>query len=502
MRTVRGGSVIVVQRSTEINQQREVVPRISEGCYGSSDTDQISSDPTLTSRVAQENPQNRGLNNVIKLSTGIENMRPAQRAEVENLMLKIMFDLKGEAPDLADISDDFGSLIEMAINHGPIDINALVQQVLRESYLENTEDLKMHADKVRFFNECKKTIRDKLGKARDVKAKNAGKKDEDALAPPYNFTDPNTDYSSSPVDATSATEATDQLSGGGVREATSAELQAAGVTDLGEAFITEPGGYIITTDVPVGTTTKFFEKGEPGSDPLYTLMTQVRGDPHVDQDGDGTNDWHFGEDSSFTLPDGTKISFTTEGRTEEDRNNNILVTTGIDIQSGTKRAHVGHDKDTLATTATTITDDRKEWDESHADSGGTGSHSFYKVEGGWAVPGADGKFYRVPDETWADYTSNPDFDLTGCEAVEVSAEQVKAGAIEKTVGSGSCTTVAQLDAHIEKLEAKLNSVGDDAQLANVDLQNVLQKQQQNMQMMSNISKMLHDTAMAIVRKIG
>jgi hypothetical protein len=44
--------------------------------------------------------------------------------------------------------------------------------------------------------------------------------------------------------------------------------------------------------------------------------------------------------------------------------------------------------------------------------------------------------------------------------------------------------------------------GDDAQLANVDLQNILQKQQQSLQMMSNISKMLYDTAMAVIRKIG
>ncbi|MBI3178450.1 MAG: hypothetical protein HYZ27_02240, partial [Deltaproteobacteria bacterium] len=45
-------------------------------------------------------------------------------------------------------------------------------------------------------------------------------------------------------------------------------------------------------------------------------------------------------------------------------------------------------------------------------------------------------------------------------------------------------------------------VGVDAQLANVDLQNWLQKQQQTLQMLSNISKMMHDTAMAIIRKIG
>jgi hypothetical protein len=48
----------------------------------------------------------------------------------------------------------------------------------------------------------------------------------------------------------------------------------------------------------------------------------------------------------------------------------------------------------------------------------------------------------------------------------------------------------------------LNSIGDDAQLANVDLQNVLQKQQQTLQMLSNMSKSLHDTAKAVIRKIG
>ncbi len=59
-----------------------------------------------------------------------------------------------------------------------------------------------------------------------------------------------------------------------------------------------------------------------------------------------------------------------------------------------------------------------------------------------------------------------------------------------------------LEMEIGELEELLETVGDDAQLANVDLQNILQKQQQTMQMMSQISKTLHDTAMAIIRKIG
>jgi hypothetical protein len=59
-----------------------------------------------------------------------------------------------------------------------------------------------------------------------------------------------------------------------------------------------------------------------------------------------------------------------------------------------------------------------------------------------------------------------------------------------------------LNREIDKWRQQLDSYGDDAQLANVDLQNILQKQQQTLQMMSNISKMLSDTANAVIRKLG
>ncbi len=55
---------------------------------------------------------------------------------------------------------------------------------------------------------------------------------------------------------------------------------------------------------------------------------------------------------------------------------------------------------------------------------------------------------------------------------------------------------------LSELKEQLNSVGDDAQLANVDLQNILQRQQQNLQMMPAIPKMFYDTAVAVIRKIG
>jgi hypothetical protein len=59
----------------------------------------------------------------------------------------------------------------------------------------------------------------------------------------------------------------------------------------------------------------------------------------------------------------------------------------------------------------------------------------------------------------------------------------------------------QLEKMIEDLEDDLQSAGDDAQLANIDLQNKLQKLARTLQTISSVSKMLHDTAMASIRNI-
>jgi hypothetical protein len=73
---------------------------------------------------------------------------------------------------------------------------------------------------------------------------------------------------------------------------------------------------------------------------------------------------------------------------------------------------------------------------------------------------------------------------------------------ERALGDSMARVEAACAAYAQAIEQRLDALGDDAQLANVDLQNILQKQQQTVQMMSNISKMLHDTAMSVIRKIG
>lgn len=106
---------------------------------------------------------------------------------------------------------------------------------------------------------------------------------------------------------------------------------------------------------------------------------------------------------------------------------------------------------------------------------------------------ADGKPTNVILESWNAYVTR-----------QVRAK--KPLDVQQTIRQVKSQAEAQVKARTElekaRLSGRLNSIGDDAQLANVELQNLLQKQQQTLQMMSNISKMMHDTATSIIRKIG
>jgi hypothetical protein len=76
------------------------------------------------------------------------------------------------------------------------------------------------------------------------------------------------------------------------------------------------------------------------------------------------------------------------------------------------------------------------------------------------------------------------------------------GVASNAQGSTQGFNQEKIEGYIEHLEQTLQSVGDDAQLAQIDLQNTLQKQQQLLTLLSNISKNWHDVAMSIVRNVG
>ncbi len=62
-------------------------------------------------------------------------------------------------------------------------------------------------------------------------------------------------------------------------------------------------------------------------------------------------------------------------------------------------------------------------------------------------------------------------------------------------------TVDSVAEELQKIVVLANTAEENEESANVDLQNALQKQQRTQQMMSNISKILHDTAKSVIRNM-
>jgi len=105
---------------------------------------------------------------------------------------------------------------------------------------------------------------------------------------------------------------------------------------------------------------------------------------------------------------------------------------------------------------------------------------------------ADGKREAVVLKAWNAY-------VTG----QVRAKQPLD--VDKTIAQvqrhAEAIMQARVDAQMKRRAGLAGSLGDDAQLANLDLQNALQRQQQAMQSMTQTSKSMHDTAMAIIRNL-
>lgn len=66
---------------------------------------------------------------------------------------------------VVDLPTESGIQKVLVVGGENTDVNALVQLVLRESYMETNEDLQFYADKVRFYNDLKKAIRDEARSA-------------------------------------------------------------------------------------------------------------------------------------------------------------------------------------------------------------------------------------------------------------------------------------------------------------------------------------------------
>jgi hypothetical protein len=159
----------------------------------------------------------------------------------------------------------------------------------------------------------------------------------------------------------------------------------------GSALVTTTGGYFIEMQ---GTETLIWDSNGG-------MITRIWGDPHVDEKGDG-DDWHFGDDSSFILPDGTKLCLDTK-----ESSPGVFFTVAVDVLAKGKRFH--YSKQGIGG-STGMYEDGAAWDAEHADRSAAKHAGVFALQdtGEWAKQADNGLLYDVESEGWQDYLRTKD----------------------------------------------------------------------------------------------
>lgn len=409
-------------------------------------------------------------------STSLSQLTSAARGTLTQLSQDLSTSISTRrAPASSALQTRWQEFVGQQATNGGVDVNALVQQVLRESYMETTQDLYFYAEKVKFFNELKKGIREELTRAREGLAGVAGQDSESYLNAPYAGVSFVTDYT------------------GGTEVRTMDDSTSTVGRSADAAF-----------------TTGEFGRG-------WSTLSERRWDPlAIDLDGEGVSTMSA-EQGVFNL--GTRQETRSDGgfdgqrweRTEQQDVDTMFTEwfapgEGIVVMDRNKDGTIQKEDlfgDHAVTGRGTATgyEDLALLDSNNDGVVDINDEQFHNLQI-WQDKNSDGVAQEGElSHLFAHGVVSLDTRATAGALESEDAAVIREGS-SFTQMEGALMTKADLETYIENKEELLNSVGDDAQLANVDLQNMLQKQQQTMQMMSNISKMLHDTAMAVIRKMG
>jgi len=198
-------------------------------------------------------------------------------------------------------------------------------------------------------------------------------------------------------------------------------------------YLKHAGSSIIQT--PMGYTVEMQDREVIIYDLQGKQITRIWGDPHVNEKEGGDN-WHFGGNSTFILPDGTKIRCDTKPLSS-----NFWVVDAVDVVLGSSRFHFN------ATGGSEMLSDGKAWDRANADADKRDDAGIFALSssGEWAVMGRNGNFYDITDETWAAYQSDPDVDLNTVKRVEVTAQQDFAARSDQLPESWMMPALGQTD---------------------------------------------------------
>lgn len=420
------------------------------------------------------------------------NLSPAQQAQLSQIAQSLT-----STPN-EKIQSDFATMIQSGPTIDYQDVNALVQQVLREAYSQNTEDLRMYAEKVKHFNSQKEMIRDHVS---DMRKFNTGAREHAVSVGITDMDDPGS-WTAEQVGQMQAYFAENSSNGVAAAAYTMAHNQSVDAcVDRAQNLINNAYGCDLPPEI-VSELSNALESKDPQQ--IRGALTMVAG--YLSYLGDcSVKDGQFGAGQGY-----------------DDVDNITDVPTYQDFQH-----YMTGDANKVARTNLAAGDVVIIEAAFGVDLGISGTSSVQDVVNAAMSPVNDKWAHEIlhdrnisTSEINADLATNgPTGDLAqeifGSTEAAVqaywggpldSADPDTKMRMELNMSNGvpgpGCATIAQVEDEIKTWEDKLNSVGDDAQLANVDLQNMLQKQQQTLQMMSNISKALHDTAMAVIRKMG
>ena len=194
------------------------------------------------------------------------------------------------------------------------------------------------------------------------------------------------------------------------------------IPQMRPGFAEQPDGEYVQT--PGGFTIEIANYDIRIYDPDGRRQTRIWGDPHVNE-GEGGDDWHFGQDSTFVLTDGTKICLDTEPNSAGE-----WYVVGADILAGTSRYHFGVGDEAG------MTGDALEFDKAHADRAHDESAGVFAMaaDGQWAVQAPDGHFYDINTETWAAYQGDRDIDFDPAKRIQLTDDQIHATAYDHIPG--------------------------------------------------------------------
>ena len=400
--------------------------------------------------------------------------------------------------DVAASSQAFGAIAQSVEGFAVQDVNALVQQVLRDAYMQNTEDLRAYAEKVKHFNEQKAFLRDHLSELRSFTTKAR----EFAVSIGISQVDDRSTWSQEQIgqmDEFFATEATNGFSSAAFTIAHNRGVDTC--LESAQSLIDNAYGVPLPSEIETQLGDALASRD---SDQIKSALTVVAS--YLSYLGDcSVKNGQFGQGGGYD-----DVHHVTSEPSYQDFRHYM-----DDPENATARTNL-HSGDVEIIEAAFGVDLGISGSTSVQ---GVVSAAMSPVNDKWAHEIVHGRVISTAEINHELATMGPDspvaLEIFG--SSEAAAQAYWGGPLDGSnaevamrlelgmangVPPPGVTSIEQVDDQIAKWEDKLNTIGDDAQLANVDLQNMLQKQQQTLQMMSNISKSLHDTAMAVIRKMG